>query len=128
MQKPDSHKYIGRKDGRVIYFSSEGKKQFEKTKRINDFKYVGTVTDAERQKEVADSANNKPVSFEQGKKDNKVLVEKVKAPIKELTKEEVADLEEKTTTVDAEEELTPAQLKKLEKDKAKLAEKNGKEA
>lgn len=128
MQKPDSHKYISRKDSRVIYFSAEGKKQFEKTKRINDFKYVGTVTDAERQKEVADSANNKPVSFEQGKKDNKVLVEKVKAPIKELTKEEVADLEEKTTTVDVEEELTPAQKKKLEKDKAKLAEKNGKEA
>lgn len=128
MQKPDSHKYISREDGRVIYFSAEGKKQFEKTKRIQKFKYVGTVTDAERQKEVADSANNKPVSFEQGKKDNKVLVEKVKAPIKELTKEEVADLEEKTTTVDVEEELTPAQKKKLEKDKAKLAEKNGKEA
>ncbi len=127
MQKPDSHKYIGRKDGRVIYFSSEGKKQFEKTKRINEFKYVGTVTDAERQKEVADSANNKPVSFDQGKKDNKALVEKVKAPINELTKEELEALKNKTTEID-EEELTPSQLKKLEKDKAKLADKNGKEA
>lgn len=127
MQKPDSHKYIGRKDGRVIYFSAEGKKQFEKTKRINEFKYVGTVTDAERQKEVADSANNKPVSFDQGKKDNKALVEKVKAPVNELSKEELEAVKNKTTEIE-EEELSPAQLKKLEKDKAKLAEKNGKEA
>lgn len=127
MQKPDSHKYIGRKDGRIIYFSAEGKKQFEKTKRINDFKYVGTVTDAERQKEVSDSANNKPVSFDQGKKDNKALVEKVKAPVNELSKEELEAVKNKTTEIE-EEELSPAQLKKLEKDKAKLAEKNGKEA
>ncbi len=127
MQKPDSHKYIGRKDGRVIYFSAEGKKQFEKTKRINDFKYVGTVTDAERQKEVADSANNKPVSFDQGKKDNKALVEKVKAPVNELSKEELEAVKNKTTEIE-EEELSPAQLKKLEKDKAKLADKNVKEA
>lgn len=127
MQKPDSHKYIGRKDGRVIYFSAEGKKQFEKTKRINEFKYVGTVTDAERQKEVADSANNKPVSFDQGKKDNKALVEKVKTQANELSKEELEALKNKTTDIDSD-ELTEAQKKKLEKDKAKLADKNGKEA
>ena len=127
MQKPDSHKYIGRKDGRVIYFSNEGKKQFEKTKRINEFKYVGTVTDEQRQKEVAESANNKPISFDEAKKENKALVEKVKAPVKELSKNEVEELTEKTTVID-DEELTPSQLKKLEKDKEKLAEKNGKKA
>jgi hypothetical protein len=127
MQKPDSHKFISRKDGRVIYFSDEGKKQFAKTKRINDFKYVGTVTDEERQKEVADAANKKPVSFDEAKKENKTLVEKVKAPVKELDAEELAALEENTTTVGDEDELTPAQKKKLEKDKAKLAEKNGEE-
>lgn len=127
MQKPDSHKYISREDGRVIYFSAEGKKQFEKTKRIQKFKYVGTVTDAERQKEVADSANNKPVSFQQGKKDNKALVEKVKTQANELSKEELEALKNKTTDIDSD-ELTEAQKKKLEKDKAKLADKNGKEA
>lgn len=128
MQKPDSHKYIGRTDGRVIYFSNEGKKQFEKTKRINDFKYVGTVTDAERQKEVADAANKKPVSFDDAKKENKTLVTKHKAQVLELSSEGLAEVEDKTTTVGDEDELTPAQKKKLEKDKAKLAEKNGKEA
>jgi hypothetical protein len=128
MQKPDSHKYISRTDGRVIYFSNEGKKQFEKTKRINDFKYVGTVTDAERQKEVADAANKKPVSFDDSKKENKTLVTKHKAQVLELSSEGLSEVEEKTTNIDVEETLTPAQLKKLEKDKAKLVEKNGKEA
>ncbi len=128
MQKPDSHKYISRTDGRVIYFSNEGKKQFEKTKRINDFKYVGMVTDEERQKEVAESANKKPVSFDEAKNNNKTLIEKVKAPVKELTEEELAALDKNTTNVGDEDELTPTQKKKLENDKAKLAEKNGKEA
>ena len=124
MQK--SHKFVGRKDGRVIYLSEEGKRNLERTNKASDFKHVGMVTAEERAKEVAEAGKPKQ-SYSEAKKENQELVGKVKANVKELSKEELEEVESETTTIE-DEELTPAQLKKLEKDKAKLAEKNGKEA
>jgi len=114
MQK--SHKFVGRKDGRVIYLSEEGKRNLERTNRAADFKHVGMVTAEERAKEVAEAGKPKQ-SYSEAKKENDVLVGKVKANVKELSQEELAELEEKTTTVDDE----------LEKDKAKLKSKKKKD-
>ena len=107
MQK--SHKFVSRKDGRVIYLSEEGKRNLERTNRAVDFKHVGMVTAEERAQEVAEAGKPKQ-SYSDAKKENEALVRKVNAPVKELTEEELAALEKKTTTVDDE----------LEKDKAKL--------
>jgi uncharacterized protein YycO len=114
MQK--SHKFVSRKDGRVIYLSEEGKRNLERTNRATDFKHVGMVTAEERAKEVAEAGKPKQ-SYSEAKKENDVLVGKVKANVKELSQEELAELEEKTTTIEDE----------LEKDKAKLKSKKKKD-
>lgn len=113
MQK--SHKFVSRKDGRVIYLSEEGKRNLERTNRAVDFKHVGMVTAEERAKEVAEAGKPKQ-SYSEAKKENDDLVRKVTSDVKELSKEELEELDEKTTNIEDE----------LEKDKASLKSKKKK--
>lgn len=102
MQK--SHKFVSRKDGRVVYLSEEGKRNLERTAKASEFKHVGMVTAEERAKEVAEASKPKK-SYSEQKNENADLVKKVKAPTKELTNEEIAEVDEKSTTVSDDDKL-----------------------
>lgn len=114
------HKFVSLEEGRAIYFGDEGKLNFERTARIKDFKYVGTVTEEERAKEEAEASEPRK-SHQELSKENNELVGKHKADAKELTQEELEVLASKTTSID--DELTDAEKKQLEKDKNDLAKK-----
>jgi len=123
----NSHKFVHRTTGKVVYLGEEGKRQLERTSKLADLKYIGIISTEDKAKEIANAV--KPIPLSESTKENKTLVEKAKAKVKELSQEEINALNEKSTIIEDEnEELTPAQLKKLENDKKKLAEKNGKEA
>lgn len=115
MQK--SHKFVSRKDGRVIYLSEEGKRNLERTAKAAEFKHVGMVTAEERAKEVSEAGKPKK-SYSEAKSENEALVKKVKAPTKELSQEEIEDVEERAINVDEED--------KLEEDKKALTKKSKK--
>lgn len=115
MQK--SHKFVSRKDGRVIYLSEEGKRNLERTAKAAEFKHVGMVTAEERAKEVLEAGKPKK-SYSEAKSENESLVKKVKAPTKELSQEEIEDVEKRTINVDEED--------KLEEDKKALTKKSKK--
>lgn len=114
------HKFVSLEEGRVIYFGDEGKLNFERTERINAFKYVGTVTEEERAKEEAEASEPRK-SHQQITKENNELVGKHKADAKELTQEELEVLASKTKSID--DDLTDAEKKQLDKDKKELAKK-----
>lgn len=115
MQK--SHKFVSRKDGRVIYLSEEGKRNLERTNRAADFKHVGMVTAEERAKEVSEASKPKK-SFSESKIENDNLVKRVKAPVEELSEKEIVEISEKSLTVSDEQ--------KLEEDKKGLTKKSKK--
>lgn len=115
MQK--SHKFVSRKDGRVIYLSEEGKRNLERTNRAEDFKHVGMVTADERAKEVAEASKPKK-SFSESKIENDNLVKRVKAPVEELSENEIDEISEKSINVSDEQ--------KLEDDKKGLTKKSKK--
>lgn len=114
------HKFVSLEEGKTIYFGDEGKAQFERTARVNDFKYIGVVTEEERAKEQLEASQPRK-SHQEITKENNELVGKHKADAKELTKEELDALNAKTTNI--EDELTDAEKKQLEKDKKDLAKK-----
>ena len=62
------------------------------------------VTAEERAKEVAEAGKPKQ-SYSDAKKENDALVGKVKATVKELSKEELEEIEKKSTDVSDEEKL-----------------------
>jgi len=92
------HKFVSLEEGRVIYFGDEGKLNFERTERIKDFKYVGTVTEEERAKEEAEASEPRK-SHQELSKENNELVGKHKADAKELTQEELEVLASKTKSI-----------------------------
>ena len=116
MQK--SHKFVSRKDGRVIYLSEEGKRNLERTNRAVDFKHVGMVTAEERAKEVAEAGKPKQ-SYSDAKKENDALVGKVKANVKELSKEEIEEVKERTVNVADEDKLAEDKKALTKKSKKK---------
>lgn len=80
------HKYVSKKDNRIVYFGQMGKKLFDESSEAKNFHYIGPMTDAERAED-----EKLPIIKQQLKDDseqkaefNSELVNEVEVPVSPL--------------------------------------------
>lgn len=95
----NNHKFQHKENLKVIWFSDEGKKFFEKTKESEKYQYMGAFMDDEKEAEIERlsknvNENSKPFVDEIVKTDAKEITEPEKKERKKKVKENEVEISE----------------------------------